>query len=220
MMHTTLGLILGTGCNANCRICLWGSKLNNGPVMSVKNACNWIDQTHKYQGLKLIGFSGGELFLYLDTMKQIADYAMKKHGVPSGVSTNSFWAKTRDEAYNVLSILYEKGLREMLVSVDDFHQEYIPLEYVKNSLDVAQKLGIHSNIQCVKTQSSHGLRYYIKALGISSGENLQANEIQCTPIGSAASEIPREEFPSYAILIGLLLTTYFIKTKKSSLSIF
>ena len=166
--------------------------------MSVEEACKWVDQAYALGGLMIVGFSGGEPFLYLEEMKAVSEYAQERYNLPSGASTNSFWADSKNRARSVLSSLYEVGLRELLVSVDDFHQEYVPLDYVKNSVEAAKELGIHTIIQCVKTKSSHDLKYYLEALGVNKGENIQASEIPCTPLGSASTRIPQDEFITYS----------------------
>jgi hypothetical protein len=198
MVFTTLGLMLGSGCNIKCRSCLWGDLLNKGPKMSVKDACGWIDQAHSLGNLLLVGFSGGEPFLYMNEMKEIAQYAQKKYNLPFVAATNSFWASSIERAEVVLGSLFELGLRQLLVSVDEFHQEYVPLNNVKNCLTAAKSLGIHCTIQCVNTLSSKKLSYYMDALGVSKGKDLAASEISCTPVGSAACQIPKEDFPTYS----------------------
>lgn len=198
MVFTTLGFMLGTDCNAKCRSCMWGEQLNTSSKMSVKEACEWIDQAHALGNLMLLGFSGGEPFLHLDDLKAIARYANLKYNLPFSVSTNCFWAKSLNKAKSILISLYELGLRELLVSVDDFHQEYIALDCVKNCLDAAKKVGIHCTIQCIRTLSSHKLNYFLDALGVSKQKNISYSELPCTPVGSAAIRIPAEEFPMYS----------------------
>jgi len=194
MGYTTLGLMLGYGCNAKCRSCLWGEALNHGPRMSIEEACSWVDQSHSLGDLMLVGFSGGEAFLYLKEMKAIAAYVAEKYSLPSVAATNAFWAATPEKAESVLRSLHSLGLRQLLISADDFHQEWIPLERVKNCLAAAQSIGITCTLQCVVTESSNKLSYYLEVLGVTPGEHLFASEIPCTPVGWAATMIPGSDF--------------------------
>ena len=194
MAYATLGLMLGYGCNAKCRSCLWGEALNHGPRMSVEEACSWVDQAYSLGGLMLVGFSGGEAFLYLKEMKAIAGYVAGKYGLPSVAATNAFWATTPEKAETLLRSLYSLGLRQLLISVDDFHQEWIPLERVKNCVTVAQSLRITCTLQCVVTESSKKMDYYLEALGVTPGEHLFASQIPCTPAGWAATKLPSSDF--------------------------
>jgi len=195
MGFTTLGLMLGYGCNARCRSCLWGDAINHGPRMSVEEACAWVDQAHALGNLRLVGFSGGEPFLYLSEMKAVARHACKEYGLPSVAATNCFWAVTAEKAEATLGSLHDVGMRRLLVSVDDFHQEWVPLERVRNCLSAAQRLEMDCTLQCVVTSSSKKLDYYLEALGVSRGERLSASEIPCTPVGYAATSIASSEFP-------------------------
>lgn len=195
MGFTTIGLMLGYGCNAECRSCMWGESRNRGPSMSIQDACEWIDQAHALGNLMLVGFSGGEPFLYLDEMKAVAGYAKSKYQLPSVAATNAWWAKTTAAAEETLASLYELGLRMLLISVDDFHQEWVPLERVKNCLEAARLFGIDCTLQCVVTTSSHKLSYYKEALSITAESTVKASEIPCTPVGSAAMTLPSSDFP-------------------------
>lgn len=197
MGFTTLGLMLGYGCNARCRSCLWGELPKHGARMSVEEACTWVDQAYALGSLLLIGFSGGEPFLYLNDMKAVSRYAGEKYGLPSVSATNCFWAVTPKKAEAILGSLYGLGLRRLLISVDDFHQEWIPLERVQNCLNAARMMGIACTLQCVVTASSHKLDFYLAQLGVNKDEGIEASEIQCTPVGSAATRVPASEFPTH-----------------------
>ncbi|MFX0138432.1 MAG: hypothetical protein ACFFDN_32620, partial [Candidatus Hodarchaeota archaeon] len=63
-------------------------------------------------------------------------------GIPRrGVITNSFWAKNNEIAKKKLERLKKAGLTALTFSSDFFHQEFVPLDYVRNSLKAAVVLG-------------------------------------------------------------------------------
>jgi len=190
----TLGLNLGYTCNARCRSCLWGEQTNSGLKMSVEDACSYIDQAHQLGDIVIVGFTGGEPFLYLDEMRSVTRHASATYGLPSGAATNASWAITPERAEEVLHTLYQLGLRHLVISVDDFHQEWIPLDRVSNCLAAAKAVKIRCLIQCVVTATANGLAYYLEALGVAGDNDLAALEIPCTPIGSAATQIPEDDF--------------------------
>lgn len=196
MGYTTLGLMLGYGCNARCRSCLWGDLLNQKTRMTVRDACAWVDQAHGLGELRLVGFSGGEPFIQLEEMKEVMRYAQQTYGLPSVAVTNAFWAKTPRVAHEMLAELHGVGLRQLLLSVDEFHQEWIPLEQVGNALAAARELEIAPTLQCVVTRSSKKLSHYLEELGVEEGDEIMASEVPCSPIGFAA-KLSAEEFPSH-----------------------
>ena len=191
---TTLGLMLGYGCNARCRTCLWGEQIHQPARMSIEEGCSWVDQAYALGDLLLVGFSGGEPFLYAKEMQAIIRYANNTYGLPSVASTNAFWAVTAERAQTILGDLYDLGLRELLISVDDFHQEWVPLERVRYCLRAAQALEIACTLQCLVTASSNKLEHYMRELDIPEGAKVMASEIPCTPVGFAAETLPASEF--------------------------
>ena len=195
MTFQTLALMLGYDCNAKCRCCLWGDMLSRGPRIDVKEARGWIEEACGELNVQILGFSGGESFLYQDEMIELAEYAKSRYNVPSAASTNGFWAKSPEIAERILLRMRAAGLSQLLLSVDDFHQEHVPLERIKNAFEVARKLGIVSVLQCLVTKNSHKLAYYKRKLGVAKDDNLVvASQIGCTRVGWAATRIPSEEF--------------------------
>jgi MoaA/NifB/PqqE/SkfB family radical SAM enzyme len=196
MSFTTLALMLGYRCNAKCRCCLWGDAHNQGPSLDVEQACSWIDQACALADLKLIGFSGGESFLYAREITALATYARQKYGLAAAASTNSYWAHSQKRAVEKLRPLYDAGLRQLLLSVDDFHQEFIPLDRVGNALRAAKQLGIQCTLQSIVTKSSRKISDFLAELNVQEGEGVQATEVFCTRIGWAATKVPDSEFPA------------------------
>ena len=197
MAYQTLALMLGYKCNARCRCCLWGDQLGRRETIDVEEAKQWIDEARQIADVQLLGFSGGESFLYRREMLDLATYAWQKHQLQTAASTNCFWASTKQRALSILTPLAETGLRQLLLSADDFHQEHVPVGRVKNALAAARELGIVATVQCIVTNTSRKLADIREDLGIEQDSELvHASEIFCTRIGWAASRIPPEEFPA------------------------
>lgn len=74
---------------------------------------------------------GGEPLLCYDTVYEIHKTA-KDSGIPHRqLITNGYFSKDSDAIKVVAEKLAECGVNDILLSVDAFHQETIPLEYVK-----------------------------------------------------------------------------------------
>ncbi len=196
MAYQTLALMLGYKCNARCRCCLWGDQLGREEKIDVEEAKQWIDEALQVADVQLLGFSGGESFLYQREMLDLAAYAWQKHKLQTAASTNCFWASTEEQALSILTPLYERGLRQLLLSADEFHQEHVPIARVRNALAAARELGIVATVQCIVTKTSRKLADMREDLGIvQESELTHASEIFCARVGWAASRIPAEEFP-------------------------
>lgn len=195
MPFYTLALMLGYRCNARCRCCLWGDQLSSPDRIDIEEAKTWIDQAAALGASRRLGFSGGESFLYQREMLALADYARSRYQTVSVASTNAFWARTPERARQVLQPLRDAGMRELLVSADEFHQEFVPIERVRHALDAARELHVACTVQTIVTETSRRLADVQQALGLNDDGGLQWAEIPCTPTGWAATRIPGSEFP-------------------------
>jgi hypothetical protein len=90
-------------------------------------------------GFDRIIFTGGEPFARLDLLRDCIQIAAAA-GCRAGVFTNAYWAANPIRAYSVLSFL--EGLTHLWVSVDGYHLEYIPLEYVAHAIAAARQRGL------------------------------------------------------------------------------
>jgi hypothetical protein len=218
MAFNTLAFLLGYRCGIRCRNCLWGSRLGDRETLDPSEAIAWLEQARALADVRLIGFSDGESFLYQREILVVARYAWGRHGIPCAISTNSSWATNLDRTERRLRPLHEAGLRELLLSVDDFHQEHVPLDRVRFALEAARKLGIQCTLQCIVTEHSRKLATYLEALGVSpecakADHNgpIRATQIYCTRLG-AAMKLPDSEFApkanalsSYCSMLGPLV---------------
>ena len=89
-----------------------------------------IDICAQYKIESLMTF-GGEPLLYPEDVCRIQKAAMEA-GIPKReLITNGFFSKDKNRIAEVAHMLAESGVNHILLSVDAFHQETIPLEPVK-----------------------------------------------------------------------------------------
>jgi MoaA/NifB/PqqE/SkfB family radical SAM enzyme len=134
-----------------------------------------------------IGLSGGEAFLYFERLCTIIKYAAKKYALVS-VNTNGFWGKTLAIAVEKVRIIKEAGLKRLVVSIDDFHEEYINREAVLNVIKACKKVHLEVEIQFVATKKSRRLADFLKDCG-DVLLNVSCREIPCHPVGRAREKI-------------------------------
>ncbi len=135
-----LGLIITYRCNAECRHCFFESGPSRDEVMSLDLGVKAIDEAIKL-GAEWVSFTGGEPFLEPELLGRLVEYASGKDVKTEAVS-NGYWASSRDTAENVLQPLHDLGLDVLNLSIDDFHQEYVPVEYVRNAYEAALSLDL------------------------------------------------------------------------------
>lgn len=132
-----IGLFLTLQCNAECRHCMFECNRELSEKMSRELAERIIRESDA----QWISFTGGEPFLEYESLLNLTHFAHNS-GLKTEVVTNGYWAEDRETAKKVLTPLLDAGLDVLNLSVDDYHQEFVPLENVKNAYWAAVDLGL------------------------------------------------------------------------------
>ena len=97
--------------------------------------------------IKTVMTFGGEPLLYTDAIYAIMKSAKELNIPKRQVITNGYFSKNADKISEVAEVLASCGVNDLLLSVDAFHQETIPLETVKIFAAEAKKRGIPIRLQ-------------------------------------------------------------------------
>jgi len=135
-----LSIALTYRCTAECSHCFMASSASKDDPMTLSQAREYVAEA-KEAGATSVWFYGGEPFLYFDLLSGAVEYARQVGLVPTATS-NAFWAVSEKASVERLSLLKEKGLQGLSFSADPFHQEYVPLEHIRNAFKAAEALGI------------------------------------------------------------------------------
>ena len=122
--------VVTLACTGKCKHCSEGEHTSLSGCIDADAAANAIREVCKdYQIESLMTF-GGEPLLYPEVVCEIHRIA-KAVGIPGReLITNGFFTKDRRRIKEVANMLAESGVSKILLSVDAFHQETIPLESV------------------------------------------------------------------------------------------
>ena len=90
---------------------------------------------------------GGEPLLYSETVYAIIKTAQELDIPKRQVITNGYFSKNADKIREVAERLASCGVNDLLLSVDAFHQETIPLFLVKQFAAEAKRCGIPIRLQ-------------------------------------------------------------------------
>ena len=132
-------------CNSKCRHCQLGEEEER------RSSPSHIDQDvaveivgkigRQYKPESVMTF-GGEPLLYPEIVCSIHKEAMQV-GIPvRDVITNGFWSRKAGEIEAIADNLAKSGVTEVSISVDVFHQEFVPLEIVKKAAESLLRAGI------------------------------------------------------------------------------
>ena len=120
-------------CSGSCKHCSIGPKLNEKCRRSVDpvRAAETIKSLADAFDIRSLMTFGGEPLFYPDVTCRIHKTALQC-GIPKRqIITNGYFSKDPDTIKKVALSVKDSGANNVLISVDAFHQETIPLEYVR-----------------------------------------------------------------------------------------
>ena len=134
--------VVTMACTGKCKHCSEGEHTNcTGHIdadVAVK-AIREICENYKIESLMTFG---GEPLLYPEIVCAIHRTAIEM-GIPKrDLITNGFFTKDFNRIKEVVQALKDSGVSRILLSVDAFHQETIPLKPVKYFAECVKKSGI------------------------------------------------------------------------------
>lgn len=148
MRNLSTGLIYTYKCNCECEMCGLNCSPSRTEKMTLQEAKSYVDASFD-NDIYSFGITGGEPLLYKDEVFEILRYASNKGARRMTLTTNCFWAESMESAYAVMKKLKQSGLSHMTISYDEFHNQYIPIQRIKNVLKVSQEINLRVTIGSV-----------------------------------------------------------------------
>ena len=134
-------------CTGRCKHCSEGDHTACGERIDPLVAADAVRKIAAEYDIKTVMTFGGEPLLYPDVVYAVMNVAKELDIQNRQVITNGYFSKNPAKINEVAGRLYECGVNDLLVSVDAFHQETIPLEVVRSFVAEAVRLGIPTRIQ-------------------------------------------------------------------------
>ena len=134
-------------CTGRCKHCSEGEHTSCGERIDPGIAADAVRKIASKYDIKTVMTFGGEPLLYADTVYAIMETAKELNIPKRQVITNGYFSKNADKIREVTERLSSCGVNDLLLSVDAFHQETIPLDVVKLFAAEAKKCGIPIRLQ-------------------------------------------------------------------------
>jgi len=132
--------VITNACNGRCKHCSWGEMTDKGKSIDGNTAAVAVKQLARRFEIESIMTFGGEPLLFAEEVFKIHATA-RECGIPKRqLITNGFFSRDVRKIDEVAKALCDDGVNEVLLSVDAFHQEFIPIDPV---LQFAQALVLH-----------------------------------------------------------------------------
>ena len=134
-------------CTGRCKHCSEGDHTNCGEHIDPQIAADTVRKIAAEYDIKTVMTFGGEPLLYPDAVYAIMTAAKEQNIPKRQVITNGYFSKNADRIREVAEQLAACGVNHLLLSVDAFHQETIPLDVVKQFASEAKACGIPIRLQ-------------------------------------------------------------------------
>ena len=133
-------------CTGQCKHCWEGEHSGSGEHIDAETAAKVVyDTVSKYEITSVMTF-GGEPLLYPETLYAIHATATEMRIPKRQLITNGFFSNSSEKTRIVVARLAQCGVNDILLSVDAFHQETIPLEPVKEFAAEVKKCGLYLRV--------------------------------------------------------------------------
>jgi hypothetical protein len=188
-------VLLTYRCPASCDHCVFESSPRNKVKVDINVAKRVIEAAVRQVPPPVLGFSGGEPFLRLQEMQELASFAAER-GMPSEVVSSSAWVKSAEQAKAVLTDLASRGLQTYCTSVDRFHTPFVKASKMRTALLAARDAGLHVivNSQADPTHGKDGgamIAYLAGVLDLPEEtiRSFQINPLITTPVGRGRTNV-------------------------------
>ena len=134
-------------CTGRCRHCSEGDHDGFTEHIDKTIAAEAVRKICSYYDISTVMTFGGEPLLYPETVCAIHKTAASLRVPKRQVITNGYFSKNKEKIKDVALSLTDSGVNALLLSVDAFHQETIPLETVMFFAGCAADTGIPVRLQ-------------------------------------------------------------------------
>lgn len=134
--------VVTDACTGRCKHCSAGDHRSCGERIDPTAAADAVRRVAAMYPIRTVMAFGGEPLLYPDAVFAIMTAAREMHVPQRQVITNGFFSKDRARIEEMAERLAACGVNDLLLSVDAFHQETIPIEPVMDFACAAKRCGI------------------------------------------------------------------------------
>ena len=139
--------VLTYACTGRCKHCSCGEQKSSSERIDPDIGADAVRKISSEYDIKTVMTFGGEPLLHMTAIEKIMNTATELNIEKRQVITNGYIGSDPKKIENTVRALYECGVNDLLLSVDAFHQETIPIETVKLFAKEAVKIGIPLRLQ-------------------------------------------------------------------------
>ncbi len=134
------GIITNYNCTAACRHCMFASSPDRPHEYITAETSAKLASLLKEAGTREVHIGGGEPFMNFPALCTLIEELNKNKISISYIETNGFWGKDENLIKERLLKLRSLGVGAVMVSLDPFHMEFVPLDNVLRLLKALYKM--------------------------------------------------------------------------------
>ena len=138
--------VLTYACTGRCRHCSEGAHTDCSEEIDPRVAADAVRKIVSNYDIKTVMVFGGEPLLCLNSVMNIINTARELNIPHRQVITNGYFSKDSKKIHHIAESLNACGVNDILLSVDAFHQEYIPLDTVKFFAKELKRCGVPTRL--------------------------------------------------------------------------
>ena len=139
--------VVTDACTGRCKHCSQGEHSFASGSIDKNIAADAVRRIAAVYDIKTVMVFGGEPLLYPESVYTVMQAAKELNIEKRQVITNGYFSKDIERIREVARMLFECGVNDLLLSVDAFHQETIPLDTVRTFAIEAKKAGVQIRLQ-------------------------------------------------------------------------
>jgi hypothetical protein len=139
-------------CPLTCAHCCFSSSPERTESLAIDHIMETI-QALDTSTIQVVGFTGGEPFLLGKKLNDIVRAASNR-GFATRIITSAYFGKHDFIVQRKLTELRDSGLNELTISWDEYHEKFVPFEYVYSVFWAAKRLGLTVAVHMVKGKNS------------------------------------------------------------------
>jgi hypothetical protein len=139
--------VVTDACTGKCKHCSEGSHTACGAPIDPRTAADAVRKVAAVYPIETVMAFGGEPLLHPDAVYAVMQAATDARVPRRQVITNGYFSQDAAQIAAVAARLADCGVNDLLLSVDAFHQETIPLDTVMRFAAAARQVGIPMRLQ-------------------------------------------------------------------------
>ena len=139
--------VVTDACTGRCKHCSQGAHSSCGERIDPQIAADAVRKIAAEYHVKTVMTFGGEPLLYPDAVYAIMEAAKELNIPKRQVITSGYFSKNDEGIREVAEQLAICGVNDLRLSVDAFHQEFIPIETVKQFASCLVEAGVPLQLQ-------------------------------------------------------------------------